>query len=135
MNLQTAAKMLGRGPNKMAVLLRDMGILYYTRGGINVPAQRHITAGHFVVKSFKPAPTPELRLQNETQNLLSRNTPGGGDTPPVPPSQDRRLGPPLSIWRTQFFTKIPGGCSIGTRFEAYPMDNRSRRPQSTIHPQ
>jgi len=57
-NLQTAAKMLGRGPNKMAVLLRDMGILYYTRGGINVPAQRHINAGHFVVKNLQPPAHP-----------------------------------------------------------------------------
>jgi anti-repressor protein len=51
-NLTAAAKMLGRGPRMMMELLRQMDILYYTRGGINVPAQRHINAGHFVVKTF-----------------------------------------------------------------------------------
>jgi Rha family phage regulatory protein len=65
-NLQTAAKMLGRGPNKMTALLRDMGILFYTRNGINVPAQRHIDPGHFVVKT-------------------AVDHPGGGYPPPYPP--------------------------------------------------
>jgi len=51
-NLTAAAKMLGRGPRKMTELLRTLGILYYTRGGVNIPAQRHITAGHFVVKTY-----------------------------------------------------------------------------------
>ena len=73
-NLTVVVKILGRGPNKMVAPLRDLGILYYTRGGINVPAQRHNNAGHFVVKTAVDHP--------------------GGDPPPtpVPPSQTRRPG-------------------------------------------
>ena len=44
-NLQTAAKMLGQGPHKMTRLLRELGILYYTRNGINIPASGTLRPG------------------------------------------------------------------------------------------
>ncbi|GGM78349.1 antirepressor [Longimycelium tulufanense] len=54
--LNAAAKVLGHGPNRFTARLRELGVLMYVTnelgGRCNVPQQRHIDAGRFVLKTY-----------------------------------------------------------------------------------
>jgi Rha family phage regulatory protein len=135
-NLTVAAKILGRGPRKMMELLRSLGILYYSRGGHNVPAQRHITAGHFVVKNLQhPAHPGASPAERNPESPLSDH-PGGGIPPPYPPPRSDALAYHY-LFRTQIFfgkSRVHVRSALYPK-QAYPMDDGYRRPQSKVLPQ